>query len=358
MARLFTDSCGDHYDWAHASWKWEVLGNGSIQQGRTGKCIALGPAPFSGLDSFNRKNLPGSRGRLICGFRSRFPSLPSVGYEMVAAFWDMGTTQCTLYVDCGGRLSLWLGYSPIAQSQTQVGGFTPACTVRNGTEVYLEMDVTFASDQTGAAAIRANGQELMSVSGVQTAMTAGGANQFSIHSGFGNWGGHFVDDLYVNDAIDDGTGNTGFDGDQDVYCLMPSGPGALTQWTIGGSSPAATNWQSVNESVPDDGATLVAAGEAGQIDLYAVESPVSDGASITAVQMVLATRTDGAGLGAGASIAPALGNGSASPTIGTPVFINTGYSYVLQSFGKNPLTGAAWTASDLAGLQIGAKRTA
>ena len=61
----------------------------------------------------------------------------------------------------------------------------------------------------------------------------------------------------------------------DIITVRPSAPGSLTQLSKNGSSPAPTNWQSVDEAVADEGVTTVYMSEGTDtIDLYS--APVSE----------------------------------------------------------------------------------
>jgi len=370
MARLFMDSCGDHYDISHITNKWDVVGNCGIltnEPGATGNCLHISPQAFSYFDTICRRNLTVAQSRLIAGFRFKCQILPS-GYQSIAGFWIGGTCQCIVYVDASGRVSVSRDYyagglTPV----NMVGAYSLGGLIRPDVWVYIEVDITFDADPvsspgTGAMTLRVNSQTVATASGIRAANVVGGANQFSLHSGVSaQWLGATFDDVYLNNNI--GSVNNGFDGDQQILCLFPSAPGASTQWTIGGSSPAITNWQSVNQAISDDDVTYVSTDVSGLVDLYKVPTLSTNIVSITATQMILNVKTDSSGLGTGASVAPVIGDGGAHPiNVGTPVYINTGYSDVLQCYGLNPLTNAAWNINDFNHpaianrLQIGIKR--
>jgi hypothetical protein len=359
VARIFEDSA-DTYTTATASLKWDQVGDITVVSGISGmtnNCILM-LAPGGQNPVVARKNLPSSYGTLVSGMRLRSSILPVSNYKIITSWWDTGNMNIALFGDSSGRITAWVGNNsdePDLPHGTMIAQ-TPSGVLRPSTNIYLEWEVAFATSATGSITIRVNSQALITVSTVITGGFSATSNQFGIHAA-GNdfWNGWYFDDIYVNDTS--GSVNNGFSGDQQLLVRLPTGPGASTQWSIGGSSPAATNWQSVNEVPPDGDVTYVSAGSTGLVDLYTIAPLPVNVVSVTAAQMLLDSKTDASGLGAGATIAPVLGDGGIhTPNVGTAVSRNTDYNYVLQSYDINPLTGVAWTAADFNILQIGQKR--
>lgn len=69
---------------------------------------------------------------------------------------------------------------------------------------------------------------------------------------------------FADMAID----SSAYPGSYKTSTTFAAGPGDSAQWTIGGSSPAATNWQSVKDNPPDDAVTLVSSTTNAQQDFY------------------------------------------------------------------------------------------
>jgi hypothetical protein len=176
----------------------------------------------------------------------------------------------------------------------------------------------------------------------------------------------YYDDIAINDST--GSQQTGYPGDGAILHTLPNGAGDNTQWTKGGSSPAATNYQSVNEQVPDDAITLVSDNTTGHIDDYTVSSisGLSSGDNINAVAVGL--RFTGVGAGASsASIAARLkaasggttDQGSTIASNGTTWFSHTssGLTRLIYNLVKYflPGTSTPWTKTDLNSAQIGIK---
>jgi hypothetical protein len=362
MARIFHNTCGDDYDTAHAYLKWDQVGNIAVVSGisgMTGNCIRMfagGSNPVAA-----RRNLPSNYSELIAGMRYRSPGLPVSNSKIFAAFWDTGNMQIALFTDSSGRITAWVGDNsdePDVPHGTQIAA-TASGLIRPNTNCHIEYDIVFAhGSATGSLVIKVNSQIVASVASVVTANFSGTSNQFSIHSGSSDfWNGQYFDDIYVNSTADDGTHkNMGFDGDQQVLLFLPTGVGQFTQMAIGGSIPAATNWQSVNSAIPNDGVTLVSAGSVGLKDTYALGNLPANVAAITCIASSLDIETDASGLGAGAQIAPMLGNGSSTIT-GASVSLNTDWNDTSQYWGQNPITSSAWQITDFPALEVGLTRT-
>jgi hypothetical protein len=78
----------------------------------------------------------------------------------------------------------------------------------------------------------------------------------------------YFDDWKVND--DSGSDQNGYPGSGKVLLAVPGGNGETVQWSIGGSSAAATNWQGVADA--NDGTSYNSTSTLGREDLYAVGS--------------------------------------------------------------------------------------
>lgn len=363
MARIFEDNCGDNYSdpFAQAVWSYgrDENGNNSAiwtvttTAGSTGNCLRLDPLASGGVATLIRKNLPASYARAIAGVRFKASTLPDTGYNHICTLWDNAATiLAVLAVSASGALSVWRGGYP-ATGGTMVGTATVSDLVQLGVMTHLSLDITLDNAGAGAFTLRANSKIVKTASSVTTAPNANGAAMLSAHSG--HWTSHYFDDLYLNDTS--GSDNTGFDGDVQCLYIPPVGAGRLSQQTIGGSAPAATRWQSVSQTIPDDDVTYVSAGTVGLKDTYKVAALPANVITIVCVTTVLDTKTDAGGLGAGATVRPLIGNGVTEST-GTSVSVNTSYADKFQAFGRNPITGIAWALADWTNIEIGHERTA
>ncbi|MES2524031.1 MAG: hypothetical protein V4617_15095 [Gemmatimonadota bacterium] len=311
MALLFADSF-DHYTAAQSGRKWD--------SGGVPVTAGFGRRGTAGLNfgqSTIFKNIP-SRTRLIAGIAVRpssstflalslsspggiANSQTSKGY--VLGFGLQGVSQCGLMFTNDGALHMIRGAAfelssgagnieLIASSESGVFSLT-------GWQ-FLELDVTFSA-AAGAYEARVNGSTVLSGSGVRTINPSGlltaypYATQFHLGgpapglSGQG-WSGR-VDDLYLLDAT--GAKNNSFRGDVRVAYRRPIGAGAASESIIGGSAPAGTRYQSVDDVTPDDDATVVELAADGDRDLYEHEDLPETEATVFAVQgVLLATKAD------------------------------------------------------------------
>jgi hypothetical protein len=359
MARIFDTTCGDIYDtstimqfWDNAQpggWAPRVIDN---EPGATGQCIVCDGLSYSS-NGFLRKVLPNTYTRLIVGLRFKYSALPSYGARGVCVFWDaFGTSLMDVQLFPDGSLSLW-------RNGVQVGGssaFTPPGVIHANTWAHLGLDITF-STTSGNAQMWVNSVSRLNLTGVPTSANSNPVSMFSIFRGGGSPDDNpisYFDDIYVNDTS--GSTCNSFQGDLQGLAFLPSGVGQFTQWSIGGSAPAATNWQSVDDVAPDGDTTFVSAGSTGLKDTYGVGNLPSNVMEIVSVSTALYAKTDSAGSGAGAKIAAVIGNGTTTST-GTDFSLNTGYAYGLQYYGTNPLTATAWSLTDWPNIEVGQVRT-
>lgn len=143
-----------------------------------------------------------------------------------------------------------------------------------------------------------------------------------------------------------------------IETLRPNAPGNYSQSTIGGSAPAPTRWESVDEVVADDGVTLVyltAPGYAQIVyDSYQKNSFTPAYASISSVKVYYRIATDNPGYAASYGRAFLLIGGTKyfEPTYQNPSDSSpwTTYSY---TWSTNPATGLAWTASAINSMEVG-----
>lgn len=357
--RLHDSNGGDSFDLAHITLDWDyVQSNSSISiqsgiDGMTGNCFLLVPFNFSGFDSMLRRNLDNYHARLFVGFRLRAPALPLAGSSYLFGFWDTGNIQCVIKIDSAGRIALWNGYG-LSTSPGSLIVQTGSGLIHPNVNAHIGIDITFGAASNGSVTIYVDSQQMFTQSGITTsAYSASGADQVSIHSGIlSGSNGFYFDDIYVEDSLPSKI-------DQKGITTFPTGAGQYSEQAIGGSAPAVTRWQSVNETVPDDGVTVVVAATAGLRNTYKVTQLPSNVASIESVTTLLDASVDVSGLGAGCTVAPLIGNGS-TVSAGTAQSVNTSFYYKRQMFANNPITSAPFTLLNwnavTAGVEFGHKR--
>ena len=120
---------------------------------------------------------------------------------------------------------------------------------------------------------------------------------------------HTFDNIIIND--NQGGEMDDYVGDAYINHLQIDGQVGTPQFTIGGSSPAASNYQSVNEVPSDEGLTLVGSKTLNHVDEYTLSAPPTPMEDDHTV-LALATynRFNGTGGGSNASFVTGLRRGS------------------------------------------------
>lgn len=110
------------------------------------------------------------------------------------------------------------------------------------------------SDTVGELELFIDGTSEASITGEDTLSTNVSRYQFGRTASDGGNQNFYWDDIAINDEA--GTFQNGLPGDGKIFLIEPSGDNTVT-WTKDGSSPAATNWEGVDDlpGAPDDGTT-------------------------------------------------------------------------------------------------------
>jgi hypothetical protein len=161
-----------------------------------------------------------------------------------------------------------------------------------------------------------------------------------------NYFGH----VYCCDDYDDTllpATNT-FLGDVRVQYLRPTTNGAHTDWTVSGGGSHAN---AVDKDAASDGTTpKITSSTVSNVDTNIYEDPVYTSGTCYGVQFNILCEKDAAGP---RTIAPVVLQGGVpasgvaqAPSLGTK-------EYKIQMFDRNPITGVAWSYSEVAGDQYG-----
>ncbi len=133
--------------------------------------------------------------------------------------------------------------------------------------------------------------------------------------------------------------------------LRPNAAGDETSCYAGGTSPAATNWQSVNEASPDDLTTLVSPGgqPAYARDLYNL--PASSGSGvINSITVYYRCQT---AVNQGAQKAKVAIKSGTIVTEGAEQTLTVNWTTYSKQWTTNPVDSVAWEWPDIDVLQIG-----
>ena len=217
---------------------------------------------------------------------------------------------------------------------------------------HIDLSVVI-SDTVGSFVLKLNGLTEISGSGIDTKATANAyVDRFYLGGGYSEEGAvapgeRYWDDVAVGD--DQGSFNTSSPGDVAVEAIHPTGAGATTAWT----PSAGTNWQNVDDALPDDDATYNKSNTVGQTDMYAMADLAEATGLIKAVQYVQYARKDNAGT---RLIAPVVRIGGADYA-GSDIELGATYDHFTQLKEVSPATSAAWTISEINAMEYGIKVT-
>lgn len=156
------------------------------------------------------------------------------------------------------------------------------------------------------------------------------------------------DDLYVLD----GTGGPPWDaplGDSRVDALVPTGPGAYTEWT----PSTGNNWDAVNDIPANDEADYNHTMTTGVRDLFATQDAPATVTTVHGVQHCMMMRKTDAGP---CTVAP-LVRYNGQDRLGTNLAPSSTYTYGVQVMPKNPVTDLPWTVAEVNATEFGYQRT-
>lgn len=356
MALLWCDDCGDHYGDTNISPNganegvWSVATcAATVVSGRTGNAIAIvTPNGFSSYYGYLVKNLLSDYSRLIIGAAAFI--VANTASQPIMSTADNGTSQVSVLVGSLGQVIVATSLvnqsttspTPTVLWQSAYGLVTP------GSYHHFGMDVTHKSDSTGSVSVYLEGDLLHTVTGVRTTTTANEyGNQVRVYGV-----STAIDDVFIFDGS--GGVNDSFPGDRAVIYDIVNGNGPTNDFTIGGSAPAATNWQSVNGAAPYHATKFVIAGALNDIDTYSIPALDVSVADIDAVMIVANMKTDESG---GTAKMKSLFVDGGSPVLSADEkTLTTDDLFYYWTFDENPLTSAAWDPADLP-TNIGLKRT-
>lgn len=311
--------------------------NTIIVDGRTpgGKAVAIGhntTARFIETPSF------GNQTTWIIGFGFK----PGVSFDstdtVILSLMDSGSQQVTLNITASGQLQLRRG----AVNGTTLG--TSTATLSTNSWHYIELKVTIGN--SGSYEVRLNGVNILSDGTEDTQNTANaraqtlrlyGATDSSVDI---RWA---YDDLYIANS-DSGDEVSDFQGSLVVRTIFVDGDGDESDFT----PSAGSNYQCVDDNPANGDTDYVESGTVGHRDLYTVS-----GVAMTNIKGVVVKarvrETDGTPFNVKL---PVKIDGTVYNDSGQAVG-STDYVARHRVLGRNPDTGAAWTASEINDTQFG-----
>lgn len=212
----------------------------------------------------------------------------------------------------------------------------------------------FIDDTTGYCEVRLNGKTVIHVVDEDTRNSSSPTVPAYCDmagpgmAGSGNLTG-YVDDFAVWD--DAGTTCNDWMGTNRVRAMLVVADGSNIDSIIGGSSPAATHWQSViNKNMDDTKYVYMPVGQVGDHDLYEVDPQVSS-PYVWAIQIRVSARQDDA---TQLTMKTLLESGG-TLTEGVEEYMAQDYNFWYSKYEINPDTGVAFTQSEANSIQVGYK---
>jgi hypothetical protein len=332
-----------HYSFSQIGRKWTSinLANADLSLGTgrftSSKCITKGTINNSSIS-----RTIDNQATWIIGFAFNYTGTGNIFLRL----YDSSTVQLTLNVNSDNTLSIYRG-----NNATLLG--TTTATIPNNAWVYIELK-TVINNTTGSVVLKINGTTALNLTGINTrSSTNNTANVITFFDSVNNNGAKCsIADLYICDG--QGTTNNDFLGDCRVETLFPNGAGSHTDFTIGGSAPAATNWQGAAESPADDDVTYNYSSTLNQMDTYAFANLSSTPVNIFGIQHNLTVRKDNSGARAETPVIRI----STTDYLLSAYTLTTSYLINSQIVETSPATSSAWTASEINNAEFGLKLTA
>jgi hypothetical protein len=154
-----------------------------------------------------------------------------------------------------------------------------------------------------------------------------------------------IDDFFFNDT--DGTENNDWTGNSRIKTQFMAAPGSHTGMSIGGTSPAASNWQSVLNTLIDD-TKYAFTPTSGVYDLYQPEATINS-PLVHVLQVTMGARQDDATQ----VVARPVIKLSGTEYRGSDHYINQTGTLYRDRWELNPHTGVSFTGAEVNGAEVG-----
>lgn len=270
------------------------------------------------------------------------------GYTGPTFFDSQGGAQVT--VQCGqyGIIRVWRGqpYYGTLLATSAPGAFYADEWFY--LEVYAKLD-----NSAGEVEVRVNTETVISLVSSDTIATSRSVFDMIGLRGRSTTNATVAEDQYFDDMYycdTDGSVNNGFLGNVRVKTQFAIADGSHIDFVIGGSSPAATNWQSVQNSALDQ-TKFVYSPDSGDYDLYEM-NPIVNAPYVHGIQVRSSMWQDDATQRIGRNI---LKTPLGTIDEGVDVYLNQTPSLYRDIFELNPDTGVFYTGTEANGCEAGVK---
>lgn len=282
---------------------------------------------------------------IASGIERAFPATDT--FSMLVAFYvEAIANYLFMYPVGNSSTAAFLTMNLAGTIAANVNGLTAtSAPVSVGTWNTLEIQLKIA-DAGGYAKMRLNGVEFMNATGDtknSTTATASSIRILTNNTALKMW----FDDLVIAYG---GAQALAYIGDMHVSAHVINGAGDATMLTKGGSVPAATNWESVDDAAPNGDVDYVYSGTPNDKDLYALTDPGIAG-NLFALQITSIARKDDATTRVFRNLLKSGGTEYESGDHGAP----SGYQAFSDCWLTNPATGLPWTSATRP--QVGVKVT-
>lgn len=279
-------------------------------------------------------------GTVYIGFAYR-PRANLLTSSPLFGMWEsgIGVYNTFAYIMNNGSVKIQLtnfGSLPLTSATVAVD----AC--RPGTWSYIEYKVVIAFGTGGSVIMRINGIEVFNVTGIDTQESGSTASHLRLFGMDGdadtqNGQGCF-DDVYISDS--------GFLGPIKIEHILPNGDTADEDFTL---STGADSYALLDDNPIDDDTTYIESNTSTDktlVDLAALTYITSD---VKAVQVNLTSKVDTGTM----NQIPKVKSGTTEGSGTTQGISTTTYKTTKHVFKTNPDTTAAWTVSEVNGMQAG-----
>jgi hypothetical protein len=357
MARLWTS--GFELQSATAAVEWQVVGGSpaiSTSIKRSGAASLQISGLASGTPKFVLQRVNTTFSAYVVRFYLYYVTLPSAENTIFTFVNGITITAPSLNIrlQTDGSLKLY-------SDATVIGSASSALSANT----WYRIEVRYSEDpapgsQIGSA--RVDGSDFASSSALtltdMQSIVLGG-NLRSEAQTQGEW---YVDDVAFNDSL--GANQNSYPGAGSVVYMRPDATGDNNSGTLGGSAPAATTWESLDETTPNDGTDFVSFSNiANVLDVNCASAATAGiGASDTVTLVQVGLRWNATTAAACSSqlriksqASGTTATGTLTTTAVTAWHINddtTPRNYKLTSY-ADPQAGGSWTPSLLDSMQIG-----
>lgn len=230
----------------------------------------------------------------------------------------------------------------VTRNGTQLGS-TVSNVFASGVSVWISVRIVI-DDAAGIVEVRDGPGNVLVNLTAQDTRNGGAASINNVRFSSGANVFMALDDFFIMDT----TGST-FKGhltERAMHTIFPTADGDTLNWTANG---ATDRWDCVDEQTADDETSFVSSNTPGNVNLSGLGDLASSEAGFEAVIVQHRTRKDDAG----ARTARGVIKTGGAVNAGTTVTLTASYLNYSDKWEVNPVTGLAWTRTEIDALQAG-----